>query len=73
MFKKQKQAGPRTAPLLKWIRMNMVSCGHRLVYETLDSIDEVWSSQDEKAEFSCFFLKLSIPDFFLEASLSSSD
>jgi hypothetical protein len=53
--------------------MNLVSCGYRLVYETLDSIDEVWSSQDQKAELSCFFPKLSIPDFFLAASLSSLD
>ena len=32
----------------------MGSCGHRLVYETLDSIDEVWRSQDQKIELSCF-------------------
>jgi hypothetical protein len=41
MMKKEKQASPRTAPLLNLIRMNGVSCGYRLVYETLDSIDEV--------------------------------
>ncbi len=33
-------------------------CGHRLVYETLDSIDEVWRCQDPKAELSCFYPKL---------------
>jgi hypothetical protein len=35
-----------------------VRCGHRLVYETLDSIDEVWRSQDQKVELSCFYPKL---------------
>ena len=31
-----------------------MSCGHRLDYETLDFIDEVWRSQDQKIELSCF-------------------
>jgi hypothetical protein len=55
MMKKEKQTGPRTAPPPYRIRVNAVSCGHRLVYETLDSIDEVWRSQDPKSELSCFF------------------
>jgi hypothetical protein len=54
--------------LLNWIRMNLVSCKHRLVYETLNSIDEVWPSQDQKLELSCFSPKLSIMEFFLAAS-----
>jgi hypothetical protein len=29
------------SPFLIELRINMVSCGHRLDYETLDSIDEV--------------------------------
>jgi hypothetical protein len=60
MMKKEKQTGPRTAPPPYRIRVNAVSCGHRLVYETLDSIDEVWRSQDQKSELSCFFQKLPI-------------
>jgi hypothetical protein len=34
--------------------MKVVICGHSLVQETLDSIDEVWRSQDQKAELFCF-------------------
>ena len=37
-----------------------MSCEHRLVYETLDSIGEVWRSQDQKVELSCFSQKLAI-------------
>jgi hypothetical protein len=34
--------------------MKVVICWHSLVQETLDSIDEVWRSQDPKAELFCF-------------------
>ena len=34
-----------------------MSCGHRLVQEMLDSIDEVWRSQDQKIEFLDFLRK----------------
>jgi hypothetical protein len=47
----------------------MVSCGHGLDYETLDSIDEVWRSQDQKAELSCFYPKLLFRRNFPEAIL----
>jgi hypothetical protein len=40
-MKKEKQADPRTAPLPYLHKDDTASCGHRLVYETLDSIDEV--------------------------------
>ena len=41
-----------------------MSCGHRPVYETLDSIDEVWRSQDPKVELSCFSQKVPNPHGF---------
>jgi len=43
-----------------------MSCGRRPVYETLDSIDEVWRSQDQKVELSCFSQKVPNPNGFLQ-------
>jgi hypothetical protein len=51
--------------------MNEVSCGHRLVYETLDSIDEVLRSQDPKTDLSCFLQKLLPRSYFLPRAASA--
>ena len=75
LMKKEKQAGPRTAPPSLQIRMAVASWGHNLVQETLDSIDEVWRCQDPKAEFSCFFsptplcMRRNLPDTILPGPL----
>jgi len=60
MMEKEEQASPRTAHPSLLIRMKVVSWGHSLVQETLDSIDEVWRCQDPKAELPCYFLRHSL-------------
>ena len=40
--KKKSELVHTQLPLPYKLRMKVVICGHSLVYETLDSIDEVW-------------------------------
>ena len=49
--------------------MKVVSWGHSLVQETLDSIDEVWGCQGPNAELSCFFIRRNFPGAILPGPL----